>query len=210
MAEYATDEEQVEALKKWWSENGYYLIGGIVLGLGLLIGWNYYKTYKVSQGESASAVYAQLTGNVADEKGENAQLVSQLDADYASTPYAALGHLQSAKAAVESDDLDAAAKDLKAVVEQGGELHLVDIARLRLARVLLSGGDADAALAEVGKVTSPSYLSLREEIRGDALVASGKVDEARQAYDKALLSAGGRAEFLQLKRDNLGPAKAES
>lgn len=210
MAEYATDEEQVEAIKKWWAENGYYLIGGIVLGLGLLIGWNYYKNYRITQGEAASAVYSQLVGSAATGQDGAAKFTSQLDAEYGGTPYVALGHLQVAKAAVDGGDLDLAAQSLRAAIEQGQDLNLVDVARLRLARVLLAKGDVEGALAESNKVTSPSYLSLREEVRGDAFVASGKTSEAREAYDKALLSAGGRAEFLQLKRDNLGPAKADS
>lgn len=207
MAEYATDEEQVEAIKKWWSENGYYLVGGIVLGLGLLVGWNYWKGYKVELGEGGSAVYSQL----ANSQNANAEaLLSELEADFSGTPYLTLGLLQSAKDAVEKKDWATAESELRKAAEAGGDLNVTEVARLRLARVLLASGNSEGALSEASKVNGAAFLSLREEIRGDALVAAGKPADAREAYDKALLSAGGRAEFLQLKRDNLGTGKAGS
>lgn len=205
MAEYATDEEQVEAIKKWWSENGNFLIGGIVLGLALLFGWNYWKDYRITQGREASAVYSQLlAGN--DAKAQ----LGTLKNDYGDTPYAALGALQAAKSAVEDGDLGEAATILRSVVTDGGDLNVSDVARLRLARVLLADGKADEALKEAETVTAAAYISLREEVRGDALVTLGRTGEAIDAYDKALLSAGSRVEFLQLKRDNLGQRKMEA
>ena len=40
MAEYMNDDDQVEALKKWWKENGKSIIGGVVLGRALVRGRN--------------------------------------------------------------------------------------------------------------------------------------------------------------------------
>jgi predicted negative regulator of RcsB-dependent stress response len=65
----------------------------------------------------------------------------------------------------------------------------------------------DDALSLLGSELPTAYVSLVEELRGDAFRAKGNFDEARAAYDKALLTAGGRSEYLQLKRDSLGPAQ---
>ena len=42
MSEYQTDEEKVEAIRKWWRENGTAVVAGLVLGLAGLIGWQYW------------------------------------------------------------------------------------------------------------------------------------------------------------------------
>ncbi|HFD86518.1 MAG TPA: tetratricopeptide repeat protein, partial [Gammaproteobacteria bacterium] len=60
MNDYVTDEQQVEALKKWWAENGRYLIGGVALGLALLFGWNSWKDYRENRAKNASALFSQL------------------------------------------------------------------------------------------------------------------------------------------------------
>jgi predicted negative regulator of RcsB-dependent stress response len=52
---------------------------------------------------------------------------------------------------------------------------------------------------------SDAYASLLNEIRGDIFVAKGEVEQAKKAYDQAMLSAGGDGvEYLQLKRNDLG------
>ncbi|MGU3844696.1 YfgM family protein, partial [Vibrio diabolicus] len=40
---YDTEEQQVEAIKDWWKENGKAVIIGAVVGLGGLFGWRYYQ-----------------------------------------------------------------------------------------------------------------------------------------------------------------------
>lgn len=205
MAEYTTDEEQVEAIKKWWSENGAYLVGGLALGLSLLVGWNYWKDHRLEQSQEASGVYSTLLS-----EGSSDERLATLSEDYSGTPYATLAQLQAAKEAVEKGELDSAEALLREAIAGGETLNLESVARIRLARVLLAAEKPEAALAEAEKVSSTAYLSLMEETRGDALLALGRSDEARKAYDKALLTASGRADFLQLKRDDLGPAPQDA
>ena len=57
MSTYQTEEEQVEAIKKWWKENGKSVIGGIVLGFAIIGGWKGWQGYQQNQGEAASQVY---------------------------------------------------------------------------------------------------------------------------------------------------------
>ena len=40
---YASEEEQVQAIKKWGKENGPGIIAGLILGLGALFGWRYWQ-----------------------------------------------------------------------------------------------------------------------------------------------------------------------
>ena len=54
MNEYVTDDEQVERIKKWWSDNGSSVVAGLVIGIGGLMGWRYWVDYKDNQAAEAS------------------------------------------------------------------------------------------------------------------------------------------------------------
>jgi predicted negative regulator of RcsB-dependent stress response len=204
---YETEEQQVEALKKWWQENGRYLIFGVILGLAILFGWNSWKDHRVTQGKAASELFSQLRGAVESSSLKDAKVFDEkLMADYDGTAYASLGALAMAKAYVGQDNLAEAENKLRWTMDNSSQQEIKEVARLRLAQVLIAMEKYDDALALLATELPPSYVSLIEELRGDALRAQGKLDEARAAYDKALLTAGGRAEYLQLKRDSLGAA----
>ena len=61
MSTYQTEEEQVEAIKAWWKENGKSVIGGAVLGLALVGGFKGWTEYSRVQAESASSYYEGFT-----------------------------------------------------------------------------------------------------------------------------------------------------
>jgi predicted negative regulator of RcsB-dependent stress response len=52
-----SEKEQIEEMRQWWSENGRYVIGGIVIGAGLLFGWNSYQSNKLVAQSEASALF---------------------------------------------------------------------------------------------------------------------------------------------------------
>jgi predicted negative regulator of RcsB-dependent stress response len=157
---------------------------------------------------AASDLYSQLTGAVESSALEDAKAFeTTLLQDYDSTPYAALGALAMARIYVEQDNLDEAEKKLRWAMDNANEQELKEVSRLRLAQVLVAMEKYDDALSLLGSELPAAYVSLVEELRGDAFRAKGNFDEARAAYDKALLTAGGRSEYLQLKRDSLGAAQ---
>ena len=123
MDNYADEHEQVEALKKWWRENGTAVITGVVIGVAVLIGARAWFKHRDTQAKEASVVYAQLmqsvTAGSADKVAKDSE---QLEADYASTPYAALGALAAADVKVKAGDLKAAAQQLQWAVDHANQL----------------------------------------------------------------------------------------
>lgn len=205
MDTYVTDEQQAEKVKQWWSDNGRYLIAGVVMGLAILYGWNTWKDYRVNQARNASEIFATLEKAVDSKEVKQAEDAEwTLLEKYRSTAYAAMGELEIARLYVAENDLTKAAEKLNWVIDHASLTEVQEIATLRLAQVLVDDGKAEAALSLMEQSLPASYVSLREEVRGDAYRAQGKVDAAREAYDRALLTAGGNAEYLQLKRDDLG------
>jgi predicted negative regulator of RcsB-dependent stress response len=206
VATHIDDEEDLERLKSWWKENWIALVGGLVIGFGAIGGWEGYKIWRDGRSETASQMYEELRKNLDGGKAdEAAAIVDRLKAEYARTPYAAIAALAAAQAAVKERKYDVAGEHLAWVVEHGRDEGLVEVARLRQARVLLAQEKPDEALAVLGKEAG-SFSSLAEELRGDIQLAKGDRKAARSAYEKALAAAESGATnktLLQQKLDDL-------
>jgi len=206
MAEYETEEQQVEALKDWWKQNGMAVIGGAVLGISALMGWRGWNWHQEKQATEASDIFAvvQEAANKNDVSALQEQTKTLRD-NYASTPYASLAVLHQAKNQTEQGDIAAAEKGLRWVLKNSKQDTVQNVARLRLARLLLADNKVDEAQAMVSGGMSDAYASLANEIRGDIFVVKGEIEQAKEAYDQAMQTAsGGGVEYLQLKRNDLG------
>lgn len=202
MSNYKTDDEKVEDLKEWWKENGISIIVGVVLAIGGLFGWEYWKDYKLNSANAASALYAKADNTSIEQMLPD---VKTLESDYASTPYAAIANLKLAQQYAEAGDYTQAVTALRWVIDKGKEAALKDVANIRLARVLLAMGKTDDAMKLASQNYPQAYVSLTEELKGDIYAAGNKPKEARDAYDKAMRNAnGGSTDFIKMKRDNLG------
>ena len=205
MSEYLTDEEKVEAIKAWWKENGKSVIAGVILGVGGLLGWRGWVDYREGRLLAASEVYSQMQTQVQQGRADEAKrLADELRDDYARTPYAGLAALQLAEQTGSAGQLEPAAEQLAWAMDNARQVELRELARIRLARVRVAQGKPEEALSLLAVELPTAYDGLVAEIRGDAYRAQGKVEQAREAYDRAILLAGGAAEYLRMKRDDLG------
>jgi predicted negative regulator of RcsB-dependent stress response len=211
VATHYDDEAQVDAIKSWWKENWLALVGGLGLGLGAIFGWQAYQQSGDGRAERASQMYSDLRNAQEGARPEAvAEIRETLVRDYAKTPYAALAQLKWAAQLVKEERLDDARTALDWVAQNSSDDGLKAMARLRLARVDLESGDADAALASLSPVPN-GFESLYFELRGDALLEKGERDEARGAYDEALAAVAPNAPYrgdLQRKRDDLNEASS--
>ncbi len=210
---YSSEEEQVEAIKKWWKENGMAIITGIILGLGSLFGWRYWQTQEQIKGEEASTGFQEVRSLLTENHTADAILIGdQVINRFGESTYSALTALAIAKIEVGERDFDAAETRLQWVIDNATLNEIKDIAQRRLARVYLAQGNNDKAWATIsGQQTEPAQVSLHE-LRGDILVARNEIDEARREYIKALsLAEATQADFaiLQLKLDDLGSAGSD-
>ena len=65
MDETLTDRDQEERLRNFFSENWRWMLAGIVLGVGGLVGWNRYEAHALRKHESAASEYANLLKTLA-------------------------------------------------------------------------------------------------------------------------------------------------
>lgn len=206
MDELQTEEQQVEALKRWWSENGRSVIIGVVVGVSAVFGWRAWQNDLQQQAEQASELYQQLV--VAEEKGQNesaSNYGAQLIEKFEGTAYAEYSALFMAKLALEQGEQAKAKKQLSSLIEKAKEEDVRHAARIRLAQLMLADNDAEGVVRLLSIVEAGSYSRLYETLMGDAYVLNGKREQARQAYRKALLKPGQNSGLIQMKLDDLGP-----
>ncbi|MGH8729975.1 MAG: YfgM family protein [Burkholderiales bacterium] len=207
MAVYDLEEqEKIDALKAWWKENGKSVLAAVaafLIAIAAIKGWRWYER---EQAFEAAQIFQTMLGLSGKENLSKIQETAQrLQQDYAGTAYAARGALIAAEANFRAGDLERARSDLQWVVNESGEAGLADLARMRLAAVLLDQKKHDEALVLLNTSHDPAFDGLYLELKGDVLVAEGKIAEAREAYAEALKKTeGAYRAIIEAKRDSLG------
>lgn len=207
-----TPDDQLANLKAWWKQYGTALIAGVVIGGLLLGGGNYWKQYKTKRAEAASLLYESLLADLQQGKPDTlTATATKLMQDYEATPYAGKAALLLARARFDAKDMAGTRQHLEWAMQNATEVSVQHSARLRLGRLLLDQGDAEAALALVKIKETDGFVSEYEELKGDALLAKGDRQAARRAYQAALaalMRGSSYAQALGMKRDNLGAEPA--
>lgn len=188
MDEHLTDEQQAEVVKKWLRENGGYLLGGLAVGLGALLGLNQWDSYTQGNAEQASALYDNVVGAILAERPSSAdQYIMTLEQDHGNSPYLDQARLMIAKSHLDRNEFEVAASYLAQVVAESKAEEIVHIARLRLARVRLHQQQYDESLRILDAADDESAFTPRyHEIRGDVYLAMNRREEARSEYALAL------------------------
>ncbi|MCR9985299.1 YfgM family protein [Vibrio antiquarius] len=199
---YDTEEQQVEAIKDWWKENGKAVIIGAVVGLGGLFGWRYYQDSVIQASEAASQSYTTAM-NALQDKGTDAQDdVKAFIESNEVKEYSVLAAIQLAKAQVEAQDLSAALEQLKWAQSNTQDAALLPLISYRIARIETEMGNFDAATAELSNVTDAAWTGRIAELRGDIAIRQGDKDAAYAAYTEAQQAADA-SPTLQMKLDDL-------
>jgi len=203
------EQEQVEELKAWWKQHGN-LIVAVILAIAIAFaGWQGWRWYSASQAAQAAAVFDALAK--AAQGGDAKALrdsAGTLIESYPRTLYASMGALVAARFHFDRNDSKSAKAQLQWVVDNAPSDDFRDIARLRLAAVLLDEKAYDEALKVLDAKHAAAYESQYAALRGDALLAKNQRDEARAAYklalEKAAREQGGFRESVRMRLEALG------
>lgn len=213
MAEMRTEEEQLEAIKRWWKENGVSLLIGAAIAAAGVFGWKAWQDYQAGQAEAASQRYQQLLTLSSQEqlsdsaRDQAEELSTTLAEEHGDSLYADLAQLLSARLAVSDGDLAAARDTLEGLIANSQHTYLSGLARLRLARLQIAADDADTALETLDGEIPDTLSAQRADVRGDAHFTLDETSQAGDAWREALQLAeqGERSLYgVQLKLDNLG------
>ncbi len=205
------EQEQVDALKAWWNDNGKWVIGVLVAGLLAFAGNQYWKNHQANQAEEAAKLYSEVMRQTASNDAKRiGDAADALASRYGSSAYAPRAQLLAAQASLQSRDIPRAKVQLTWVIEHAAESALQDTARLKLASVMLDEQKYDEALKQIESAHPESFTGLYADLKGDVLSAMGKLSDARVAYQLALDKTDTKSTYrnlIQLKLDGLGAAK---
>lgn len=205
------EQEQVDAFKHWWKDNGkgVILAAAVVLGgFAAIQGWH---AYKAKQAGGAATLYTELVKQVAsnDPKRINDAATAVVD-KYGSSAYASRASLLAAQANIQAKDVARAKTQLQWVIDHADEDGLKNVARLKLASVLLDEKNYADALKLLDAPHPDSLAGMYLDVKGDVLNAQGKTDEARTAYQQAFEKTDAKSMYrnlIQMKLDSLGGGK---
>ena len=205
------EQEQLDTLKAWWKENGNRLLGVLLIAVVAMGGWRGWQYYQNQQSSEAATLYAGFVRQLesGDVKRINDAAAAVMD-KYATTGYAARAALLAAQVNEQGKEAARAKTQLQWVIDHAAEAGLKDVARLRLAAVLLDEKNYAEAMKLLEAKHPASFDGLYADLRGDVLSAQGKTDEARSAYKLAYEKTDAKSMYrnlIQMKMDALGEAK---
>jgi len=212
VSEYLEEEEQLARLKTWWDENGRTLLVGVVVMLSGIVGFNWYVDFDENQRHEATRAYEAYSqaGVSGDTEVKEAAFIN-LQTDFSGRAVHIFALFEKAKVALETGDPQQALELLEQAVATAEDKLIVDLARIRLARLQQELDLKDQALATLSSVQGEGYRALVLEAKGDIHSAAGEVELAHQSYQAAVesLLASDSRPFLNMKLENTAPFKGE-
>jgi predicted negative regulator of RcsB-dependent stress response len=212
MAYDLEEQEQLASIKAWWERWGNLVLTAVTLVLLAIAAFNGWRWYERHEAGNAGVLYEEFASALdGTDLARKKELAGTLIERYGRTVYAPMAALQIAKVNLDAGDKGAAAAQLRWVIDKSGHPELVQIARLRLAGVLLDEKSYDAALTQLSGEVPEALAASFADRRGDVLIAMGRSEEARAAYKEALDKAGAQhpmRSIIQLKLDALPPPAA--
>jgi predicted negative regulator of RcsB-dependent stress response len=193
------EQERIAELRGWWEDNRWYVIGAIVAGVLAFSGFRAWQWWSASQADDAAAMYA------AAVKGPKERQLAAFDGLVAKHPgsyFASEAQLVAAKARFEAGDYTEARRRLEWVMDKGVDEHR-GIARLRLASVLMEEKKYPEALKVLDDNKDAAFVPLVANLRGDIMLAQGRIDEARASYKAAAEKSEARSAVKQIAETKL-------
>tara|TARA_R110000803_G_C11988883_1_gene321664 strand:+ start:6869 stop:7507 length:639 start_codon:yes stop_codon:yes gene_type:complete len=201
---HQTEEQQVEAIKTFWSNNGNAIIAGLAIGFAGFIGLNYYNDHKLQQEVNASEAYQTMLEEASLDGAAFAAAGETFIAENENSTYSMLTAIALAKEAAETQDWAQAETYLTTAIAKSVDDGIKAIATVRLARVQLQLEKYQQALATLSAKLPASFNADVEEVKGDIYFKQGKSELARTAYQAAIDEASeGSNPALQMKLDDL-------
>ncbi|MEM5405839.1 MULTISPECIES: YfgM family protein [Paraburkholderia] len=206
---YHDEQESIESFKAWWGQWGNATTWVVLIVLLALAAWNGWNFWQRRQAAEAAVLYDQVqqAANSSD-KAMLTRVASDMEDRFGGTAYAQMTALGVAKALYMAGDTAGAKAQLQWAADHAKDDEFRQIAKLRLASLLLDEKAYDQGLALIPQPDSGPFKGIVADGRGDLLAAAGKRDDARAAYKLALdslpKSDASERQLIQFKLDALG------
>lgn len=193
------EQEQLDQLKAFWTQYGNLVTWVLVIALGGYAAWNGWNLYQRDQGAKAGSLYDELERSAqAGDADRTTKIFADMKERYPRATFTQQAGLLAARVAAEKGQVEPAQASLAWVAENAGEAEYRAVARLRLAGLLLDLKRYDDALKQLDAIDSPEFAALAADRRGDILLAQGKAEDAKAAYQKAWSAMDAKLDYRRL------------
>lgn len=207
LTEYLTEQEQIELLKNWIKQYSLVILAGVVLAVVAIFSWRSWQQRQTRILTHASSHYdLMLTKRAQNDSVGTVTQSQKLLEHYPKTAYGQMAAFMLAREAVIKHNYPEAQTQLNWVIKHSNIPSLRQIARLRLARILITLQKPEEGIKVLKKIDDKSFNGLIAEVKGDAYLAMKNPSLARDAYQQALSdlpNAETIRPLLQMKYDNL-------
>lgn len=211
LTDYLTEQEQIQQLKNWVKQYGLTILLGILISLAITASWRYWQHYHNRILTHASAVYDEMIAMRAQNNTKGTLIQARkLLSHYPKTPYAEMAALILARDAVINKNYVEAINQLNWVINHSKTPAMREIARIRIARILIAEKKPGEALILLKTLEDKSFIGMVDEVRGDAHLAKNDKASARKAYQLALEEIPNgevTRPVLEMKFENLATEK---
>ena len=193
------EQEQLDDLKAFWKRWGNLITWVVTACLLAFASWNAWGWYQRDQAAKAAAMFEELDKAASAGDAERVgRIFNDMKERFPGTTLTGQGGLLAARLQYEKGQADAARASLAWVADKASEDEYRTIARLRLAGVLLDAKQYDEALKTLDAASAKEFAALVADRRGDVLLAQGKKDEARSAYQAAWKAMDDKLDYRRL------------
>lgn len=182
--QFETDEQRAEALVDWLKANGAWIFFAIIVVIGSIIGWDYYKSHNSGRLSEQSANYYAFEQALESGKLDDKAIAAVMN-DSKAEGFKDLAMLQKAAFQANNNDLKGAIADLQSQLAVTKDPVMKDLFRYRLAVALYENNDYTASMAELNQITTKSFTGLVKSLQGDIYVKEGRIDNAKAVYVEA-------------------------
>lgn len=202
------EQEQLDELKAWWKQHGKWLITGVTALVLAVVAWNGWQTWTAKQQAEGSLLFDRaVQAGIAQDQKAIKEVTGQIMESYSGSGYATPAAWLAGRSNEQAGDLKSAVAQYRFALEHAKGEAVEQLARLRLAAVLLDSGDYQAALKQLEQPHAAAFAGLYANLKGDVLAAQGKTAEAHAAYTLALDKLGEKSALkplVEIKLDGLG------
>lgn len=202
------EQEQLDELKAWWKKHGIFVVATLaafVIGIG---GWRFWDYWTTRQASDASVLFEQViqAANSGDGKVVK-DLTARIMEDQPRSAYSAPAAWLAGRANHGAGDAKSARAQYEYALDHAKDDGLEQLARLRLAALLLDQKDYAGAMKHLEHTHDPAFAGLYANLKGDVLAAQGKRAEAQAAYKQALERMDDKSSLrslVEIKMDGMG------
>jgi predicted negative regulator of RcsB-dependent stress response len=193
------EQEQLDELKHFWKQYGNAITWFLIVVMGAYSGWNAFQYWERQQSTKASALFDEVERQaVAGDAAKLERSWNDMKERFPRTTFAAQSALLAAKVFQQTGKNEAAQSALSWASDNASDEASAQLARIRLANLMVQQKSYDDALKTLSKPFQPAFAGLAADVQGDILILQNKPAEAVKAYSSAWTQLADNAEYRRL------------